>query len=71
VYIYAADHPLPHIHLRRAGHDASLSLDGDILQGGLPAGDLREVQRWVGVHRVELIQAFHDVQAGRLPGTID
>ena len=70
VYVYAADHPLPHIHVRKAGHNASLSLRGEVLQGELPAGDLGEVQRWIGAHRAELLQAFNDVQAGHLPGSI-
>lgn len=67
VYVYAADHPLPHVHLRRAGKNASVSLDGDVLEGELPSGDLRAAREWIEANRTALLKAFNDVQQGRLP----
>ncbi len=70
VYVYALDHPLPHIHLRKAGQNVSLSLDGTVLEGALPAGDLQEVRRWIEAKRAALLAAFNDVQQGRVPKPI-
>jgi hypothetical protein len=65
--VYAADHPLPHFHLRKAGRSVSVSLNGNILEGSVAPGDLRAIRLWVERHRSEILAAFNDVQQGRLP----
>lgn len=49
-------HHLPHIHARYQSNEASLSLeDGSILEGHLPAKQLKMVQVWIDIHKEDLL----------------
>ena len=68
VYVYKEQrHKFPHFHVRKAGVSVSLSPDGEILEGSLPPGDARVIREWAAARREAIIQAFRDVQEGRLP----
>lgn len=48
-------HNLPHIHARYQGDEASISIeDGALLDGKLPAKQLKIVQAWIEIHKEEL-----------------
>jgi hypothetical protein len=48
-------HNLPHIHARYQGDEASISIeDGALLDGKLPAKQLKMVQAWIEIHKEEL-----------------
>lgn len=49
-----AHHRRAHFHAEYGGQQASLSTDGGVLAGSLPAGQLRLVQEWARLHRDEL-----------------
>ncbi|MDP1982087.1 MAG: DUF4160 domain-containing protein [Sulfuritalea sp.] len=49
-------HHLPHIHARYQGQAVALAVaDGSVLEGELPARQLRMVQVWMDIHRDELL----------------
>lgn len=47
-------HERPHFHARYSEHQASVTLDGEILAGSLPANAERLVREWTALHRDEL-----------------
>lgn len=47
-------HHLPHIHVRYQGKTAAVSIDdGSVLDGSLPAKQLKMVQAWIEIHKEE------------------
>lgn len=49
-------HHLPHIHVRYQDHSAAICIDdGRVLDGSLPARQLKMVQAWVEIHKEELM----------------
>ena len=61
IYLYRelnARHNTPHIHAQYAEHDMSISFNGDILAGSLPAKQRKLVEAWVALHEDELRAAW-------------
>jgi hypothetical protein len=49
-------HKLPHIHAEYQGSRAVLSIEsGDVLDGSIPAKQVKLVQAWIEIHRDELL----------------
>lgn len=68
IYIYADDHPPPHVHARMAGEDMMVDIvSGHVLRGDIPPAKKQAVLTWVGKHASELLDAWYALQAGRLP----
>jgi hypothetical protein len=64
-------HNLPHFHVRYGEHRAILAIGtGDVLSGGLPRPQLRLVQAWVELRRVQLEEDWNLLVKGRLPRKI-
>jgi hypothetical protein len=61
-------HNLPHIHVRYAGHKASIAVeDGRVLAGDIPAKQLKLVQAWIEIHKDELFVDWELAAAGEHP----
>lgn len=75
IYMYCFDderHQLPHVHAKYQGMAAAFSLlDGERVAGRLPRPQTRLVQRWIGIHREELLTAWRLAVAGQPPFCID
>ena len=57
MYFQQAEHNPPHIHAIYNDSVAAISIkDGEVLEGYLPQKNLIMVQKWVALHRQELIQ---------------
>lgn len=58
IYMYwnEKDHPVPHFHAYHSGSRASVSIDGDVLAGGLDRHALELVVEWARQHRQELME---------------
>ena len=52
-------HNKPHIHVKYNEYEASLSLDGTVINGNLPLKQLRLVQAWMEIHNDELIATWY------------
>lgn len=57
IYMYWSerDHPVAHFHANHAGRRASVSVDGDLLAGGLEPRALQFVQEWAALRRGEIL----------------
>ncbi len=49
------DHPVAHFHAYHAGRRASVSVDGDLLAGGLEPRALQFVREWAALRRDEVL----------------
>jgi len=61
IYLYRKlnpQHNTPHIHAQYAEHDMSISFNGYILAGSLPAKQRKLVEAWVALHEDELRAAW-------------
>ncbi len=71
IEMYFDDHPPPHFHARHGDDDAVLSTDGELLAGSLLARSLRLVERWVRLHRDELLANWQRLERDEPPRKID
>ncbi len=59
IYMYFFDnkkHNQPHLHAEYGEHSIVLSIpDGTMLNGSLPAKQLKMVQAWIAIHEEELM----------------
>jgi len=50
-------HNLPHIHVFYSGHLSSIAIeDGQVLAGSIPSKQLSLVQKWITIHKEELMK---------------
>ena len=68
MYFQQAEHNPPHIHAIYNDSVATISIkDGEVLEGYLPQKNLIMVQKWVALHRQELIQIWTTQNFIKLP----
>ena len=71
IYVYAEDHPIPHIHAVYAEHQAQIAINPiTIIEGRLPTPIRRRVFRWAQQHQQEIHQAWNRAQQGLPPGKV-
>lgn len=47
-------HKMPHIHAEYSGDEVVVTLDGDILEGGIPKSKMKLLDAWMEIHREDL-----------------
>ncbi len=47
-------HNMPHIHAEYSGDEIVITLDGTILEGGIPKNKLKLLEAWMEIHREDL-----------------
>ena len=47
-------HKVPHIHASYQGEEVVVSLDGDVLEGSIPAKRQRMLLGWIAIHEDDL-----------------
>lgn len=57
-------HNLPHIHAEYGDDEAVFDLDGNKLEGKLPAKKERMVQTWIDIHQEDLQANWKLLQSG-------
>ena len=68
MYFQQAEHNPPHIHAIYNDSVAAISInEGEVLEGYLPQKKLIMVQKWVALHRQELIQIWTTQNFIKLP----
>ena len=64
ICMYGNDHSPPHFHSFYNEFQAVVEIEsGEILQGSMPAKQLKFVQVWTEIHRTELLENFANLQA--------
>ena len=59
LYNDAGKHNKPHVHVRYGEHEASMALDGELLEGSLPTKQYRMISGWMALHEEELYIAWN------------
>ena len=66
------EHPPPHFHVKYQEFDASINMRTlEITEGWLPGRAEALALEWASEHRVELLAAWNEAQAGIEPNKID
>ncbi|MBO7411962.1 MAG: DUF4160 domain-containing protein, partial [Ottowia sp.] len=73
MYVLDTDkHHLPHIQVRYGEFKAVSEIpDGAVLEGELPARQMKLLQAWLEIHRDELMADWHLANSGQTPFRID
>lgn len=58
-------HHKPHVHVYYGEYEASMSLDGELLEGKLPLKQYRMVSGWMALHEDELYKAWNNAVRGK------
>ncbi|MDD6570965.1 MAG: DUF4160 domain-containing protein [Thermoflexaceae bacterium] len=53
-------HHKPHVHVYYGENEASVAIDGELLQGKLPLKQYRMVVAWMAIHEDELYAAWNN-----------
>ena len=63
ITMYGDDHNPPHFHIQYNEYRAIIEIEtGEILQGSLPSKQLKYVQVWADIHKLELFENFANFQ---------
>lgn len=52
-------HHKPHVHVYYGEYEASIALDGEVLDGSIPLRQYRMVSGWMALHEDELYSAWN------------
>ena len=58
-------HSKPHIHAEYQGQEIVVALDGEILEGKIPANKLKLLEAWMEIHREDLIANWQLLSEGQ------
>lgn len=59
IYMYcerSVKHRKPHIHAEYQDYEVAIDLDGKILEGSMSNKQLKQIRRWITLHKYELEQ---------------
>jgi hypothetical protein len=66
IRMFYREHGPPHFHAEHQGQQASFSLSGDVVAGGIRSGTaLRLVREWALLHRSEIEANWEKMKAGQ------
>jgi hypothetical protein len=72
MYCPPKEHNPPHVHVYYQDDRASINiLNGEVMEGNLPARQLRFVQTWIDIHREDLLANWALCQNREEPFRID
>lgn len=57
-------HHKPHIHVYFNEYEASIGIDGELLDGSIPVKQLKLVLAWIAIHEDELYRAWNNAVQG-------
>ena len=55
IRMYIDEHNPPHFHASYQGHEASFTLDGELIEGDMPRKQRKYIGAWAEYHNDELI----------------
>ena len=72
IRMFYEDHAPPHFHVKYNEHAAQFSVnDGELLNGNLPARQLKLTQAWWILRELEVKEAWNKVANNMDPGKIE
>ena len=57
-------HHKPHIHCIYGNDEIVVTLEGEVLEGSIPAGKLKLIQAWITIHQEDLAADWNLLSAG-------
>jgi hypothetical protein len=71
--IYSDDdkHHKPHAHVYYGEYEASVALDGEVLEGKLPVKQYRMLSGWMALHEDELYAAWNQAVQNKPFGKVE
>ncbi|MCL1875324.1 MAG: DUF4160 domain-containing protein [Synergistaceae bacterium] len=57
-------HNKPHIHAEYSGKEIVVALDGEILEGTIPAGRMKLLEAWMEIHTEDLAANWKLLSSG-------
>ncbi len=73
VYMYVLEqHGTPHVHVKYGDSRASVDINtGGVLAGELPRAQMKYVNKWIKMHRAELLEDWNLAAQGRHPNPVE
>lgn len=59
IYNDDGQHHKPHVHVYYGEYEASVALDGEVLDGKIPIKQYRMISGWMALHEDELYEAWN------------
>ena len=64
IQMFGNDHTPPHFHVMFFKYRAIFAIEsGELLQGTLPSKQLKIVQVWTYIHKIELLENFRSLRS--------
>ena len=64
IHMFGSDHDPPHFHVIFNKYRAIFAIEsGELSQGSLPVKQLKIVQAWTYIHKVELLENFRSLRS--------
>ena len=64
IYIYAFDHNPPHIHVRRADGEFTITIEDRIVEGRAKARIVQLVNEFIDTNKTEIMEIWNKAQKG-------
>ena len=64
IYIYAFDHNPPHIHVRSADEEFTITIEDRIVDGRAKVRTVHLVNDFIDTHKSEILEIWHKAQRG-------
>ncbi len=62
--MFADDHNPPHFHIRYGDYQAIVTIEKGVVKGEIPSSVLKQVFRWMELHKEELMMNWVRLQNG-------
>jgi hypothetical protein len=57
-------HNKPHLHAEYSGEEVVIALDGEVLEGKLPAPKMKLLEAWMEIHKEDLLANWNLLSKG-------
>ena len=64
-------HKKPHIHAEYSGEEIVVGLDGEVLEGNIPANKMKLLEAWMEIHKEDLAANWKLLSGGERHFKID
>ena len=64
IAMFADDHNPPHFHIRYGDYQAIVTIEKGVVKGEIPSSVLKQVFRWMELHKEELMMNWVRLQNG-------
>lgn len=70
IMMFADDHNPPHFHARYGDYEAIVTIEKGIVKGAMPRNALKQIFRWMDLHKQDLIDNWVRLHNGEEPKQI-